>query len=988
MTIKKLIKRSLRTILTLILILGLAIGILLNFIFTPEKITPKALAIANEYLVGEVACERIELTFFSSFPNFGLTFSDGALLPDPSYPDQDTLVQFKEANLSFNLYKFLKQNEVDIKNIQLEKPQLYFHLDSLGGSNWNILKQTDTLEKTQDSTSNFKLNDVRIRKFEINHAKARYKDELSQLTHAINDFNLVLKMVKTDKGLGLDVKNFNREIAIYKTPEKQYKIDKTGVNAELYLSFADTILHVNTSDFAMNDIHFQNKGSIAFFPHQKRSLIHLESKLSTNSLKNFLELVPSRFLAKQAISTSENLKMHLSTNGYYDKEHYPKVAAKISLNDASIAYKDFPGKIDQLNTEITTAFDWDEPENAFAKIEKLDIVGTGIDVHTTANIQQLLANPQCKVQLDGDIDLTKLYQNFPVDKNITASGEIHTHVTTNFLLSELQENHYEKIDLQGEVSLKKMFLASAKDSISLHSEKLNAQFYKQTDTYHTLATKIELLDSDVHFKKLVEASAEKLTGKVWVKQTGERQARLNGDIDLEKFKFQAKESISGFIQNAEVKAQVFPKEENRNTYITSQFTIDSVAVSQQKTFVAIQQGNYDIELTRNAPKKWSPKGSVSFKNLMAYDPKFVHRLKMPASKIEFEKDNFNLDHAEVEFGDSQVELTGKLDHARGFKNGELVTANLNLQSSHLNANQLMQVFASEAEATETSERVAISAQDSLPQEKHTFKIPKNLAFQLHTNIEALEFGKMQLRDIWGKVNVQNGDLQLDHLHLKTLAANLDASLTYTANDSQKANLDFQFYLTAIEMGKLGEFLPVLDSLVPSAHAFEGKADFRIKGKVDLTKTLDFNLKTLRGVAAMKAKDIMVLDGPTFRELAKTFMFKSKEKNPVKNLELEMEFEEDDVKILPALLEIDRYRLALGGKQYFDKSYEYHISVLKSPVPFKTGVDVSGQDFDNYDISVARAKYKYYFTDKERLLKKADSSIINDKARILAELDYQ
>ena len=58
------------------------------------------------------------------------------------------------------------------------------------------------------------------------------------------------------------------------------------------------------------------------------------------------------------------------------------------------------------------------------------------------------------------------------------------------------------------------------------------------------------------------------------------------------------------------------------------------------------------------------------------------------------------------------------------------------------------------------------------------------------------------------------------------------------------------------------------------------------------------------------------------------------------------------------------------------------------MPFKTGVDVSGQDFDNYDISVARAKYKYYFTDKERLLKKADSSIIKDKARILAELDYQ
>lgn len=43
---------------------------------------------------------------------------------------------------------------------------------------------------------------------------------------------------------------------------------------------------------------------------------------------------------------------------------------------------------------------------------------------------------------------------------------------------------------------------------------------------------------------------------------------------------------------------------------------------------------------------------------------------------------------------------------------------------------------------------------------------------------------------------------------------------------------------------------------------------------------------------------------------------------------------------------------------------------------------------DYHISLTKAKYKYYFTDKERLQEKADINIINKKRDILAKLDFK
>lgn len=63
-----------------------------------------------------------------------------------------------------------------------------------------------------------------------------------------------------------------------------------------------------------------------------------------------------------------------------------------------------------------------------------------------------------------------------------------------------------------------------------------------------------------------------------------------------------------------------------------------------------------------------------------------------------------------------------------------------------------------------------------------------------------------------------------------------------------------------------------------------------------------------------------------------------------------------MEIFPFLLNIDRYSIAASGLQGFDQRFKYHLSALKSPIPFKFGINVNGT-FDNWKWKLGKTKYK-------------------------------
>ena len=61
-----------KTLVSIIFLLAVTIGIVFQFVLTPEKITPMVVQAINKNLDAELSIDAIELTFFKTFPNFKL----------------------------------------------------------------------------------------------------------------------------------------------------------------------------------------------------------------------------------------------------------------------------------------------------------------------------------------------------------------------------------------------------------------------------------------------------------------------------------------------------------------------------------------------------------------------------------------------------------------------------------------------------------------------------------------------------------------------------------------------------------------------------------------------------------------------------------------------------------------------------------------------------------------------------------------------------
>ena len=77
---KKILKITGITLVSIVVLVTAVIAVAINFVFTPEKLTPVVLKVANQNLNAKLDMKSVELTFFSTFPRFGVKLTDGSLV--------------------------------------------------------------------------------------------------------------------------------------------------------------------------------------------------------------------------------------------------------------------------------------------------------------------------------------------------------------------------------------------------------------------------------------------------------------------------------------------------------------------------------------------------------------------------------------------------------------------------------------------------------------------------------------------------------------------------------------------------------------------------------------------------------------------------------------------------------------------------------------------------------------------------------------------
>lgn len=324
---KKILKVSGIILGALTAVAGILIAVVLNFIFTSEKLTPIVLEAANRNLNAKLDMKSVELTFFSTFPRFGVQLTDGTLVSkairDTLWQRTDTLVSFKKAVAVVNPMDYLRQQKISIHRLALEHADIYAYKNKDGIANWDITVPDTVQSASSPAGDAMNISELDIRQISIQHATVTMDDRDTRIFANLWDTNLTLKanMKKGHSMLAVDFRNKN--LLFWQDGQLLANRIATHLRTDLELNTARHSLLLHDAMIDINGTKLGVKGTVRRDTAAQALDVDLQYGLHTPSLETVLHMIPESILKKAEVSAGGEVSFIGTLKGMYGKQKMP-----------------------------------------------------------------------------------------------------------------------------------------------------------------------------------------------------------------------------------------------------------------------------------------------------------------------------------------------------------------------------------------------------------------------------------------------------------------------------------------------------------------------------------------------------------------------------------------------------------------------------------------------------------------------------------------
>lgn len=1012
-SVKRILKISGLSLGSLFVIMAVAIAIAIHFIFTPAKLTPVVVNIANQSLNAKLDLGSVDLTFFSSFPRFGLRLKKGTLiskaLRDTSWLRQDTLVTFSKATLVVNPIDYLQKQRISIYRLTIDSARVYAHVDKEGRTNWDIMpsatEETPTDSLATDSTS-IAAGGIDIRRLALRHASITFDDRQARVFANLWDANLHLQARLHEGYSMLRMDYTNRNILFWQDGELLANRIATRLQTDLRLIRNRHTLELRNALLDINGIQLDLKGDLRRDTTRRAAYADLQYSLHAPSLETVLHMIPASVLKKEDINAQGEVTVNGTLKGLYGKKQMPLVTLKVGINQASAQYKGMPYGIDEITADFFGQVDLMKKEPSYADLKIFRFRGAHTDILADARIDNLLDDPDITFHTTSSIDLTALSQTFPLQEGVSMGGNLDADFKLHCRLSTLKKQDIGHIKAGGKLNMKGLFLRDtnkdfdftadatfafmgnhvlgAKATVSnmnLQSRRLNSTLQNLTATIGTTnpqdTTRIAHMKCNLTLNRLkasmpldsIHAYCGKTTASVELKPSDRNKERphITFTLKADTLFGNMGDSLRAFCRSTSGTVTLQPGRRNTDKpQIGLKLNADTLFCRMGAMKMGMDKAGIAITANKLRDSLWIPQGIVGFNRLSIRTPQCALPIHMLKTSVTVGNRTITLRNATMRIGRSDLTASGSVHDLYGaMKRHKTLRAQLALTSHNLNCNQLIRSLSFPTDTLQAET-------DTTATNLKLFVIPRNVDFELTTHLQRVRYGKMLFTNVKGDVDVRNQAIHLKELSMNGLGATMKTTLLYRAARPQAGYAGFDFKLHNVNIGHLVDFVPSLDSIVPMLRSFEGTVDFNVAAASTLDSCFNIKIPSLRSAIHIKGDSLVLMDGETFAEISKKFLFKNKERNLIDSIAVNISVQDGNVTVYPFVIQMDRYRAAVGGTQDLAMNFDYHISILKSPIPFKLGLNIRG-NLDKMKFGLGKAKYKDAVTPVE--IHKVDSTIV-------------
>lgn len=411
------------------------------------------------------------------------------------------------------------------------------------------------------------------------------------------------------------------------------------------------------------------------------------------------------------------------------------------------------------------------------------------------------------------------------------------------------------------------------------------------------------------------------------------------------------------------------------------------------------QEDYNFRLTDKGLlhllNRWNLQGKMAASAMRLSTPAFPLRTRAENASVSFNLNEVKIDEIKVKSGQSSFKANGNITGIRGaLTRGSRIKARLGIEADTLNFNELAKAAYAGGEYmkgsgelldslqriadAETLEEAVVLEESDTIGKMSLIIVPRNIEAELDMKVNYGIYSSITLNSASCIVQVKDRCLQITDLNANTSAGAMDLNAFYRTRSRTDLSVGFDMQLDDVDVAEFIKLYPGIDSLLPMIRSFEGIINSQMAATARIDTNMNFLLSTVEGVARIKGDSLVLMDGETFAEIAKMMKFKNRKRNLVDSIEVEVSIKDNKIEVYPFLMKMDRYTTAISGRQDMEMNLDYHISVLKSPVPMRLGIDITGP-LDDFKIRVGKAKYKS--TALPVYTKQIDSTRINLREQI-------
>ena len=536
---KKTLKITLIVLLSLVVLVAAVAGTVTYIVFTPDRLTPIVVKQANNFLNAEVNIESVELTFFSTFPNFGLKLNRVSVVSEqPSvhrgkdgFPcgntHSDSLLTLDALIATIDVGAYLDHKDVIVRGVELVNPAIFAYIDAEGKANFDIVpaeaeNEFEVKEVTDDEEFDIEtiLRNAELSYFRIKNANVYFQDDQQRIAGSLCGFDLDLSGEYTDRtGKGdLTVTVQRVAFALSDTLSKMEgslhdvrlnldgRLANSGVaNANLNLNTVLTSFAMNDTLLAndvvtklqatltydhtpmitlreltlqLNDISLNSSGTVLTVSDFSQFDLDLQLGLNIPSLANLLGMVPTEMVPEAALARIHGaVEFSGSAKGLFkDSTSMPVVSGDLLLRNISGSYRGVPYRLDRLNSTIGVLLDLNEQQNSFANIKRLDASALDAQVSVTGMVRDLLGDPLLGVAMKVNADLEKTAKHLPLDSSMSIAGLLTANLKTNMRLSDALDQSLNRLKVSGNATITELAYSNEADTMSANIGDVSLDF--------------------------------------------------------------------------------------------------------------------------------------------------------------------------------------------------------------------------------------------------------------------------------------------------------------------------------------------------------------------------------------------------------------------------------------------------------------------------------------------------------------------------------